>query len=87
MSIYSIYLSKLTNISEPIIGTPVLNRTNFKEKHTSGMFISTVPFKANVDSNITFSEFVTAAPAFLLNNSLVHLSFVVSQNDSGKVNG
>lgn len=58
MSIYSIYLSKLTNISEPIIGTPVLNRTNFKEKHTSGMFISTVPFKAKVDSNITFSEFV-----------------------------
>lgn len=57
MSIYSIYLYKLTNISEPIIGTPILNRTNFKEKHTSGMFISTVPFKASVNSENSFADF------------------------------
>lgn len=58
MSIYSIYLSKLNNSNYSIIGTPVLNRTNFKEKHTSGMFISTVPFKIEVISDLSFEEFL-----------------------------
>lgn len=58
MSVYSIYLAKLNNSNYSIIGTPVLNRTNFKEKHTSGMFISTVPFKIEVTSNLSFEDFV-----------------------------
>lgn len=54
MSIYSIYLSKINNNANVIIGTPILNRTNFEEKKTSGMFISTVPFLANIqeDKNV-----------------------------------
>lgn len=56
MSVLSIYLAKINNSSSAIIGTPVLNRCNFKEKHTTGMFISTVPFKTNID---VYSDFVS----------------------------
>lgn len=58
MAIFSIYLSKINNTSSAILGTPILNRSNFKEKHTSGMFVSTVPFKINIDSNINFINFL-----------------------------
>lgn len=58
MAIYSLYLSKINNTSSPIIGTPVLNRSGFKEKHTSGMFISTVPFRVNINSDNNFSQFL-----------------------------
>ena len=58
MAIFSIYLAKINNTSSAILGTPVLNRSNFKEKNTSGMFVSTVPFKINIDSNINFIDFL-----------------------------
>ena len=58
MSIFSIYLAKINSSSSAILGTPVLNRGNFKEKNTSGMFVSTVPFKIDLDSNINFKDFL-----------------------------
>jgi len=58
MSIYSLYIAKINNIQTPIIGTPVLNRNNYKEKHTAGMFVSTVPFKVNLDYNSSFVDFL-----------------------------
>ena len=44
MAIYSLYLARINNTDFSTIGTPVLNRTNFKEKNTIGMYISTIPF-------------------------------------------
>lgn len=58
MAIYSIYIAKLNSNHSPIIGTPVLNRSNYKEKDTSGMFISTVAFKTNFESDETFSDYL-----------------------------
>lgn len=58
MAIFSIYLAKINSTSSAILGTPVLNRSNFKEKNTSGMFVSTVPFKIDIDSNLTFEDFL-----------------------------
>lgn len=58
MAIYSLYVAKINNTHAPIIGTPVLNRSNFKEKLTSGMFISTVPFKVTIEPENTFVSFV-----------------------------
>lgn len=57
MAIYSIYIAKLNNNYSPIVGTPVLNRSNFKEKQTSGMFISTVPFKTTFTSDESFADY------------------------------
>lgn len=59
MAIFSIYLAKINSASSAILGTPVLNRSNFKEKNTSGMFVSTVPFKIDIDSNISFEDFLS----------------------------
>ena len=60
MAIFSIYLAKINSTSSAILGTPVLNRSNFKEKNTSGMFVSTVPFKIDLDLdfNINFEDFL-----------------------------
>ena len=59
MSLFSLYIGKVTNEKNFVIGTPILNRTNFKEKNTAGMFISTVPFLVNLENNIPFSEFAS----------------------------
>lgn len=59
MGVYSIYLSRVNNLSDFVIGTPVLNRSNAKEKHTIGMFISVVPFKIHVDQNENYLEFIS----------------------------
>lgn len=58
MSIFSIYLSRLSRLDTIVIGTPILNRSNFKEKNTSGMFVSTIPFKADINNDLSFSEFL-----------------------------
>ena len=58
MAIYSIYIGKVSNLNDFVIGTPILNRTNFKEKSCFGMFISTVPFRVNLCSSDNFTKFV-----------------------------
>lgn len=55
MAIFSIYIGRTSNLDEFVIGSPILNRGNVKEKHTSGMFISTVPLKVNIGNDISFS--------------------------------
>ena len=57
MSVYSIYLGRVSNLNDFAIGTPVLNRTNFAEKNTTGMFINTVPLKININPELTFIDF------------------------------
>ena len=48
MAIYAIYIGEISNLDEFVIGTPILNRTNFKEKNAAGMFINMAPFKINM---------------------------------------
>ena len=57
MGVYSIYLSRVSNLNEFVIGTPILNRANAKEKHTVGMFISVVPFKIILNHEKSFADF------------------------------
>ena len=56
MTIFAIYLGRVSNLNEFVIGTPILNRTNFKEKQTTGMFINTLPLKINLKNNETVLE-------------------------------
>ena len=58
MAILNIYLSKINNTHSSIVGTPILNRCNFKEKNTTGMYISTVPFRMEIDKNCTCIDFI-----------------------------
>ena len=57
MAVYSVYISKIINSKEFSIGTPILNRTNFKEKNIVGMFVNVVPFKVNVEPDTDFISF------------------------------
>ena len=59
MGVISLYLSRISSLDEFVIGTPILNRGNFKEKQTTGMYISTVPFKVSINSDNKFKEFVS----------------------------
>ena len=56
-SIFSIFLSKLNNTNSCIIGSPVLNRTNYEEKQIAGMFVSTIPLTIDVDFKSNFVDF------------------------------
>lgn len=58
MGIFAIYIGRVSGLDDFVIGTPILNRTNFKEKNTMGMFINIVPYRINLQNNPTFSSFV-----------------------------
>ena len=57
-AIYSIYFGKIKELDSFTIGTPILNRLNYKEKNTVGMFISTVPLKIDLKCSNNFIDFV-----------------------------
>ena len=54
MTVFAVYLGRVSNLNEFVIGTPILNRTNFKEKQTTGMFINTLPLKISLKNSETF---------------------------------
>ena len=58
MAIYAIYIGEISNLDEFVIGTPILNRTNFKEKNAAGMFINMAPLKINMSQDIDFKTFI-----------------------------
>ncbi len=57
MSIYSIYIGRVSNLDDFVIGTPILNRLDFADKNTNGMFISTVPLRINILNDSSFVDF------------------------------
>lgn len=59
MAVYSIYIGRVSRLDDFVIGTPILNRINFKEKNTTGMFINTAPLRINIDNTIDFKSFVS----------------------------
>ncbi len=68
MSIYSIYLARINNTTHFCLGTPVLNRNNFQEKNTTGLFISTIPFCIDLDWNTSFADFSKYISVQILSN-------------------
>ena len=57
MSVISVFLYKLNNVNDFVIGTPILNRTNFNEKNTTGMFINVAPFRVTIPKKTNFIDF------------------------------
>lgn len=58
MAIYAIYIGRVSQLDDFVLGTPILNRTTFTEKNTPGMFISTVPFRFHVQNDSSFVDFI-----------------------------
>ncbi len=57
---FALYVNRTQGVREVVFGTPVLNRTNVREKRTIGMFISTVPLRTCIDPDQPFQEFAHA---------------------------
>ena len=58
MSVFSIYLSKISSSKNISIGMPILNRKNYRLKNTMGMFIDTLPFCVDINSNLSCVDFL-----------------------------
>lgn len=58
-AVYSIYLSRVSNVDDFCIGTPILNRSNFKEKSTCGMFVNVLPLRIKINNNLDFKTFAS----------------------------
>ena len=67
MAIYSIYIGRVSGLDEFVVGSPILNRSNTKEKHTCGMFINTVPIKISLTNKLKFTDFVSNIASSLFN--------------------
>lgn len=50
------YIYRIREKDDFVIGTPSLNRSNFKEKQTIGMFVSTLPLRIKIEEGISFLE-------------------------------
>ncbi|MCX8132274.1 MAG: amino acid adenylation domain-containing protein [Clostridia bacterium] len=59
LSVFSIYLNRITSMEDMVLGSPILNRSGSREKEMAGMFVSVVPVRLNVDTDIEFNKFVT----------------------------
>lgn len=45
-----LYINKFYGINDVIIGNPFLNRKNYKEKNTIGMFVNTIPLRFKIEN-------------------------------------
>lgn len=61
MSAVAIYINRITEKNDFVIGTPVLNRANAKEKKMFGMFVSTMPVRFKIDDKLTFGDMCKAS--------------------------
>lgn len=58
MAALCIYIHRVTGIDDIVLGTTTLNRTNAREKETSGMFISVAaPVRVRMIDTMNFAEF------------------------------
>ncbi len=57
LSALAIYINRITNKKDIIIGVPVANRTSLASKSAFGMFVSTVPLRIEIQDDLTFSKF------------------------------
>lgn len=58
MAALSIYINRVTDMSDIVLGTTILNRVNIKEKETAGMFVSVAaPVRVELDDSMDFKSF------------------------------
>lgn len=58
IAVYSIFINKIYQKEDIVLGTPVLNRASKKERNMIGMFTSTMPFRYNLKPDIIIEDLV-----------------------------
>ncbi|MCX8128887.1 MAG: amino acid adenylation domain-containing protein [Clostridia bacterium] len=59
LSLMCLYFAKLLNKHQLVVGMPVLNRTNHKERQTLGLYANALPLVIDVDMDKPFENLVT----------------------------
>ena len=54
----STYIYRIKDRNDIVVGTPTLNRANFKEKQMLGMFVATLPLRIKLNESETFLNLV-----------------------------
>lgn len=54
-----IYQYKFSGSNDLVLGIPIFNRSGVKQKKTFGMFTSTMPFRAQINEEYKFLEFIS----------------------------
>jgi amino acid adenylation domain-containing protein len=57
LTMLTIYINRITGSEDIVLGTPVLNRLNAREKSITGMFISTVPLRFRIDESASCIDY------------------------------
>ncbi len=60
VGLYNLYLNKAFQLFDITLGIPVLGRTNSKERNVVGMFVSSIPFRFQVDDRVSVFDFFKA---------------------------
>ena len=68
MAVYAIYLGRTNQLDEFVMGVPILNRTNPREKATMGMFVNTIPVKVSLKQDEIFIDFVHRLSVAMIGN-------------------
>jgi len=58
LSMLTIYLHRVLDKTDIVVGTPLLNRATVKEKLTIGMFIETIPIRLQIDNDLDFESYI-----------------------------
>ncbi|MCK8524319.1 amino acid adenylation domain-containing protein [Aquimarina sp. D1M17] len=73
LTIYNIFLSKLSNQTDIVVGTPAVGREHDDLQNVTGNFINTLPIRNYLDTKKTFNDFlhqVQEGNAMALENQL-----------------
>lgn len=67
-----LYINKFYGINDVIIGNPFLNRKNYKEKNTIGMFVNTIPLRFKIENDEMSTLELLKINSLTIRNALKH---------------
>jgi len=59
ISALCIYINRTFSKEDIVLGVPVLNRSNIREKNMLGMFVNTIPLRIQIKNTMNFNEFTS----------------------------
>ena len=68
LSAYYILLSKYSSQEDIVVGSPIVGRNIAELYNLIGMFVNTLAMRANIDSNLSFKDFLSYIKDMCLNN-------------------
>ncbi|WP_444922435.1 amino acid adenylation domain-containing protein [Microbulbifer sp. CnH-101-G] len=80
---FVIFINRLSNTSDIVIGTPIANRSHNEFSDVVGMFADTLPLRVKIQNDISFQQFLLKCNETLLKAQNNRLSFDSIINELG----